>query len=274
METDALIQTLARDPQIKGPRMQAWLAISIAAALAYSVLAILVVAGARLDFMEHLPWVAGKAGLSLLFVLASVPLLLRLARPGGDAGAWFATLGALLVGCLMLVVGSLTSMPESERMFALTGGTFPVCAVIIPTMAAPTAAGLFLWLRKQAPTRPALAGMTAGILASALAAMAYALTCPVDSAAFVATWYPLAIMVRAAIGALVGRFAVTPVALRRVIGSEQASGLADMSQPNRFGAGRTKRHWATDRTLPTHRGAPFAFPAPGRADTQPPLCLC
>jgi hypothetical protein len=208
METDALIQTLARDPKISGPRMQTWLAISIMVALAYSVLAILVVAGARLDFMEHLPWVAGKAGLSLMFALACVPLLLRLARPGRDAGVWLAALGALLVGCVMLVVGSLTSMPESERAFALTGGAFPVCAVIIPTMAAPTAAGLFLWLRKQAPTRPALAGMAAGILASALAAMAYALTCPVDSAAFVATWYPLAITACAAIGALVGRFAL------------------------------------------------------------------
>jgi hypothetical protein len=208
METDALIQTLARDPKVKGLPMQTWLAISIAAALTYSILAILVVAGPRLGFMEHLPWVAGKAGLSLLFALTSVPLLLRLARPGRDAGVWLAALGALLVGCAMLVVGSLTSMPEDERMFAFTGGAFPVCAVIIPTMAAPTAAVLFLWLRKQAPTRPALAGMAAGFLASALAAMAYALTCPVDSAAFVATWYPLAIMVCAAVGALVGRFAL------------------------------------------------------------------
>ncbi len=45
METDALIQTLARDPRVKGPPMQAWLAISIAGALAYSVLAILILAG-------------------------------------------------------------------------------------------------------------------------------------------------------------------------------------------------------------------------------------
>jgi hypothetical protein len=206
METDALIQTLARDPKVKGPAMQAWLAISIAAALAYSVLAILVVAGARLHFMEHLSWVAGKAGLSLLFALTSAPLLLRLARPGRSPGVWPALVGALLLGCAMLVVGSLTSMPEGERMFALTGGTFPICALIIPTMATPTAAVLFLWLRKQAPTRPALAGMAAGILASALAAIAYALTCPVDSAAFVATWYPLAITACAAIGALAGRF--------------------------------------------------------------------
>jgi hypothetical protein len=158
--------------------------------------------------VERLPWVAAKAGLSFLFALAAVPLLLRLARPGRDAGVWMAFLAMLLVGCAMTVGGALASTPESERMFALTGGAFPICAVVIPTMATPTAAVLFLWLRKQAPTRPTLAGLAAGVLAGALAAMAYALTCPVDSAAFVATWYPVAISACAAAGALVGRFAL------------------------------------------------------------------
>jgi hypothetical protein len=208
METDALIQTLSRDPKVKGPPMQTWLMISIAAALAYSVLAILVVGGARLGFVEHLSWVAAKAGLSLLFAVAAIPLVLRLAQPGRGVGVWVAFLAVLLVGCAMTVGGSLASTAEGERMFALTGGTFPVCAVIIPTMAMPTAAVLFLWLRKQAPTRPSLAGLAAGVLAGALAAMAYALNCPVDSAAFVATWYPLAISACAAVGALVGRFAL------------------------------------------------------------------
>lgn len=205
METDALIQTLARDPEVKGPPMKAWLAISIAAALAYSVLAILVVAGARPGFEQHVPWVAAKVGLSLMFALTAAPLLLRLSRPGQGAGAWLPLLGVLLVGCAMTVGGSLASIADGERMRAFTGGGFPICAVVIPTMAAPSAAALFLWLRKQAPTQPALAGMAAGILAGALAAMAYALTCPVDSAAFVAMWYPLAIVACAVVGVAVGR---------------------------------------------------------------------
>lgn len=208
METDALIQTLARDPKVKGPPMRASLGICTAAALAYSVLAILVVAGARPGFAEHAPWVAAKAGLSLLFALAAAPLLLRLSRPGQGAGAWLPLLGVLLVGCAMTVAGSLASVADSERMRAFTGGAFPICAIVIPTLAAPSAAALFLWLRKQAPTRPALAGMAAGVLSGALAAMAYAFTCPVDSAAFVAMWYPVAIIACAAAGALAGRFAL------------------------------------------------------------------
>jgi hypothetical protein len=208
METDALIQTLARDPKLKGPTMQVWLAICVAAALAYSALAILVVAGARVDFANHLPWVAAKAGLSMLFALAAMPLLLRLSRPGRNAGAWLPLLGVLLIACAMTVAGSLASIEDSERVLAFTGGSFPICAVVIPTLAAPTAGALFLWLRKQAPTRPVLAGMAAGVLSGALAAMAYALTCPVDSAAFVATWYPLAIAACASVGALAGKLAL------------------------------------------------------------------
>jgi hypothetical protein len=191
METDALIQTLSRDPKVKGPAMKTWLAICISVALAYSVLAILVVAGARPGFAQHAPWVAAKVGLSLMFALTVAPLLLR-----------------LLVGCAMTVGGSLAGIADGERMRAFTGGGFPICAVVIPTMAAPSAAALFMWLRRQAPTRPALAGAAAGTLAGALAAMAYALTCPVDSAAFVAMWYPLAIVACAAAGAAVGRLAL------------------------------------------------------------------
>jgi len=208
METDALISTLARDPKIKGPPMKAWLAICLTAALAYSVLAILIIGGARQNFVAQMPWVTAKAGLSLLFAIAAAPLLLRLSRPGEPAGAWLPLLGVLLVGCAMTVAGSLASISDGERMTALTGGSFPICAVVIPTLAAPSAAVLFFWLRKQAPTQPMLAGMAAGVLSGAVAAMAYALNCPVDSAAFIATWYPLAIIACAAFGALAGKFAL------------------------------------------------------------------
>jgi hypothetical protein len=108
----------------------------------------------------------------------------------------------------MTVGGSLASVAAGDQMRALTGGAFPICAVVIPTMAAPSAVAIFLWLRNQAPTQPALAGMSAGTLAGALAAAAYALTCPVDSAAFIAMWYPLAISACAAVGAIAGRFAL------------------------------------------------------------------
>ena len=67
---------------------------------------------------------------------------------------------------------------------------------------------LFAWLRRQAPTRLMLAGATAGLLAGGLSAMAYALVCPVDSLAFVAIWYGLAIAICTGVGAIAGRWAL------------------------------------------------------------------
>jgi hypothetical protein len=93
--------------------------------------------------------------------------------------------------------------PE-ERMAAVTGGAFPHSVLVIPVMAIPAGAILFLWFRAQAPTRLRLAGAAAGALAGGLSAMAYALACPVDSVAFIATWYTLAIAICAGAGALVG----------------------------------------------------------------------
>jgi hypothetical protein len=117
---------------------------------------------------------------------------------------WPILLGLLLTGCLLTTAGQLSAVAEAARQRALIGDGFPHCTTVIPTLAAPAAAALFLWLKRQAPTRPVLAGMAAGILSGATAAMAYALTCPVDSLAFVTTWYPVAITICAVGGAIAG----------------------------------------------------------------------
>lgn len=67
---------------------------------------------------------------------------------------------------------------------------------------------VLLALRHGAPTSPALAGAVAGLAAGGLAATFYAAHCTDDSPLFVATWYPLAIAMLAAAGAVAGRLAV------------------------------------------------------------------
>ena len=59
-------------------------------------------------------------------------------------------------------------------------------------------------MRAFAPTRLTLTGAAIGALSGGVGAMAYAMYCPVDSAAFVMTWYVLGIALSAAIGALLG----------------------------------------------------------------------
>ena len=61
------------------------------------------------------------------------------------------------------------------------------------------------WVMKGlAPTRPAWAGASAGLLAGALAALVYALHCPESGAPFIGIWYVVGIAIPAAVGALLG----------------------------------------------------------------------
>ena len=59
-------------------------------------------------------------------------------------------------------------------------------------------------LRRGAPSRPTVAGAFAGLLSAGLAATLYAAHCTDDSPMFVATWYSLAAVIVAAIGAFAG----------------------------------------------------------------------
>ena len=63
-------------------------------------------------------------------------------------------------------------------------------------------------LRHGAPTRPALAGAVAGLLAGGIAATFYAAHCTDDSPLFVAIWYPIAIAGLALIGAVAAHLCV------------------------------------------------------------------
>jgi hypothetical protein len=91
-----------------------------------------------------------------------------------------------------------------DRVRAWTGGGFPWCLVIVPILAAPAAAGLVALVRSLAPTSLAPTGAAIGAVAGGVGAMAYAMHCPVDSVAFVVTWYSVAIGFCAAVGAVLG----------------------------------------------------------------------
>jgi hypothetical protein len=133
-----------------------------------------------------------------------LPLTVQLMKPGRPLG-W--RIGAVLVFvgvCVVATVVALMGEAPEERMEAWMGGGFPWCVVIVPVLAAPTAAGLLWLMRSFAPTRLTLAGAAIGALSGGIGAMAYAMYCPVDSMAFVTTWYVVAIALCAALGAVIG----------------------------------------------------------------------
>jgi hypothetical protein len=76
-----------------------------------------------------------------------------------------------------------------------------VCLAYIPLIGIGPLAIFLLALRHGAPTRPALAGAAAGLLAGSIAATFYAAHCTDDSPLFVATWYTIAIAGLAVLGA-------------------------------------------------------------------------
>jgi hypothetical protein len=205
MNTDDLIEALARDPApAETPKHGERATFTVLLGTAAALVLLLLFWGVRPDIVNKMPIVIAKAGFSAFLAAAAAPLLLRLARPGRPVGWRTGLLGLALLGGVIAASVALFATPAAERMAAWTGGGFPWCLLIIPTLAAPIAAGLMWLLRSMAPTQLELTGAAIGGVAGGLGAMVYALYCPVDSAAFVATWYSVAIGLCAVVGALIG----------------------------------------------------------------------
>lgn len=205
MKTDDLIDALARGVEpAERPRWRRNLAVTLLAGLVAAAALLAIWLGVRPDIgVARMP-VMMKAMFSALCAAAVLPAVVRLMQPGRPLG-W--RIGALLLFAALCAVATVAAlmgeMPE-RRWEAWMGGAFPWCVVLIPILAAPTAALLVWFMRAFAPTRLTLTGAAIGALSGGVGAMAYAMYCPTDSVAFVTTWYALAIAVCAALGALVG----------------------------------------------------------------------
>lgn len=205
MKTEHLIDMLARGIEPADRKQWVWrLAASLAGGLVIAALMVVVLLGVRDDMPAARMPVMMKAMFSALAAAAVLPLAVRLMMPGRPLG-WRIAAGLLFVGVAALAtfVALMDEAPE-ERVRAWMGGGFPWCLVLVPVLAAPTAALLIWLIRGLAPTRLMLTGAAIGALSGGIGAMAYSMYCPVDSVAFVTTWYVVAISICAALGALIG----------------------------------------------------------------------
>lgn len=206
MKTDHLIDMLARGVEpAERPRWARRMALTLVVGLVVAVLLVALGLGVREDLAgaARMP-VMMKAMFSAAAAAIMLPLAVRLMKPGRPLG-W--RIGAVLVFlgvCAAAIVIALMGEAPEDRMAAWMGGGFPWCVVVVPILAAPTAAGLLWLMRAFAPTRLTLAGAVIGALSGGIGTMAYAMYCPVDSAAFVVTWYVVAIALCAALGAVIG----------------------------------------------------------------------
>jgi hypothetical protein len=127
-----------------------------------------------------------------------------LARFAGLPGYSSLAFMSLLPGVAVLLLGAATDI---SGLPVLGGSEFsvPSCVAAIVSLSLPGLAGILAAMRWGVPTRPALAGAVAGLLAGAIGGAAYALVCKNDGALFVTVWYTAAIAIVAGLGALIGR---------------------------------------------------------------------
>jgi hypothetical protein len=206
METEQLIRTLAADSMHRARPVGYVLALALLAAAPLSLAMFLSGLGVRPDVMTamHNPFFDLKFVVTLALAVAAIVVSLHLSRPEVSLKGWWWLL-LIPVGILAAGIAIEMMMPQRLPMIVrLVGSNSRICLTAIPLMSLPLLAGALLALRHGATTRPAAAGAIAGLLSAGLAATLYASHCTDDSPLFVATWYPIATALVAAVGALVG----------------------------------------------------------------------
>lgn len=166
--------------------------------------------GVRPDMAEaaRLPMFWIKLLFPALLAVVALLLAMALAHPGRRLRLLPYALAAPLV--FMWALGAfqwLTAAP-GQREHLLLGVSWNVCPLNIAVLSIPLFVAVFWAMKGLAPTRPALAGAAAGLVAGAGGALVYALHCIEMAAPFLGIWYVIGMLIPMAAGALIGRFAL------------------------------------------------------------------
>jgi hypothetical protein len=206
MRTAELIAALAADaPKVRPtPVMRRMLAACTIGALVAAV-ALAIWLGLRPlgeALVTRAFWM--KTGYTLALGLAGLLLVGRLARPGARIGRIPLIALAAVVAMGILSVMEMSRTPPGHMRAVWMGHTASVCSLRILALAIPVYLGSVWALRRLAPTRLALAGAAAGLLAGGVGATVYGLYCAETAATFVVTWYTLGVAACAGLGAVAG----------------------------------------------------------------------
>ena len=206
MDTEQLIRTLAADNSHRSRPVSHALMLALLAAAPVSLLIFFAELGVRPDIMSAMknPFFDLKFAVTLALAISAVAVALHLSRPEASLRGfgWY-----LLIPAGLLVAGISGEMMMPQRapmMTRVIGNNSKYCTIAITALSLPLLIAALIGLRHGAPARPAISGAIAGLLSAGFAAALYASHCTDDSPLFVATWYTLAVVLIAALGALLG----------------------------------------------------------------------
>ncbi|MEM6677537.1 MAG: NrsF family protein [Pseudomonadota bacterium] len=202
MKTEDLIHRLAADlPEagLRGARPGHGVGLDGAAVLALVLTLPLCLAlhglragGTAADVVGLLVWLAAGAG-----ALWSAH---RLARP--EPAPMIALCGPL--GLLLAVLGGLAVLGLREGVTVFRADHLAHCAEVIGLLAILPFLGLTRAMRRGAPASPRAAGATIGLIAGAIAALAYTLSCPIDDAVAALSAHAFSVLLVTGLGAVLG----------------------------------------------------------------------
>jgi hypothetical protein len=205
MKTEQLIDMLARGagaaPRVRAARRLVPVMV-IGAALSAAAAVLLQGSIPGEMYAMPAPWI--KLAYTGLMALAAAWLAARLSRPVAQLAPPARGVALVVLVMAALALGSLALAPSGERLATLLGDSWLRCPLRVSLFSMPTLAGTLCVMRGLAPTRLRAAGFAAGLLAGAVGASGYALSCLETSPAFIGVWYTAGIALAAALGAFLG----------------------------------------------------------------------
>lgn len=180
---------------------------AVLAGLLSATLLVMVIMGVRPDLHQVMatPIFWAKTAFPLCLMIGALSMVTRLARPGIATGPGklliTAAIAAVWIGSIYVL---LVAAPD-DRLTIILGETWQVCALNITLLSIPGFIAVFWALSGLAPTRLKLSGACGGLLAGAMATIAYSLHCPEMEVPFWGVWYTLGMLVPTMVGVMIGQ---------------------------------------------------------------------
>ena len=207
MNTDELVSLLAANAApVDRNAVARRLGLALACGSLGAALLLAAALGVRADLgeMPLSPMFWLKLAFPACLAVAGVAAAARLSRPGMRFDGVWAGLALPVLLVWLMALEAFVSAAPAQRPALVFGESWASCPFNIAMLSIPAFIAIFWAMKGLAPTRPALAGAGAGLLAGAVGAFVYAFHCTEMTAPFLAIWYLAGMAIPALVGTLLG----------------------------------------------------------------------